>query len=140
MPITRNDNSKQQKLDQLKELGFMLAEPRAERDPTEAECLLVGCPVCYAKREYCCTIKNIFSATRNVDFVHNERRELAKLHVNTLSNYDIAIIIQYAFLIACDSISASSEKMFSRAYTPDEIKRFFASNSIKELKEAGFFV
>lgn len=140
MSIVRNDNSKQQKLDQLKELGFMLAEPRAERAPTEAECLLVGCPVCHAKREFGCTINRIFSTVQSSDFVHAERRELAKLNVNTLSNYDIAIIIQYAFLIACDSISANSEKMFSRAYTPDEIKRFFASNSIKELKEAGFFI
>lgn len=136
MPISQLAQSK---LTKLQELGFKLIRNDVERDPNEAECLMVGCPTCSAVREEICQIRNIFSTTHAVSFIHDERRQLAKARINSLQNYDKALIIQYAFLGVCASVAANSVKVLGKAHTPDEIMSFFCGDAIKELTEAGYF-
>lgn len=134
----RTDASRIEKLEQLKQLGLMIAEPTEEKEPSNIQCLLVSCPVCRAKPEYPCQITRIMSTTNSTNFIHAERRELAKIQLNALSNLDRALIVQYGFLIMADAVAANAEKMFNgTAYSTEQIKRFFAHKAIVELQELG---
>jgi hypothetical protein len=52
-----------------------------------------------------------------------------------LSATDKALIVYYAFVMICDSVSTKAEEVLGKEFSSEQIQKFFASEAIKELRK-----
>lgn len=120
----------------FRELGFLLAGDEANKlVPTFEQQRMVVCPICRANEGLPCQpIKGIY---HTMSYNHAERVELATHKLNILQNTDKTIIIQYAFLIMAEMVSAKSKELMGKEVTAKQVQQHFAQIAINELVDLG---
>jgi hypothetical protein len=116
---------------------------------TEVEILAVACPQCKAPVNMGCRTEHghVFARRLNADeFSFHALRittayelRLDRVLGKKLDATDKALIVYYAYIALCDSVSAKSVEMLGKETSSVDIQRYFAQKAIYELRNDGLF-
>lgn len=112
---------------------------------TEEEILAIRCPRCHvAPNVGCHNIErhplSFIEGATELSF-HRERImvahavQLQRKFDRALTSTDKALIVYYAFVMLCDSVSTQSKSLLGSEFTSDQIQAFFAHKAIEQLKK-----
>lgn len=69
---------------------------------------------------------------RNTKIAEDVIKELT-----AVSATDKALILSYAFLMLCDSVSTKAEVVFGKQFTSHEVQLFFTQKAVEQLRRNG---
>jgi hypothetical protein len=117
---------------------------------TEKDILAVSCPACLRFVGMTCVTplnrralafevgvtECSFHAAR---IMKAQDQQIKNLGLQPLGSTEKALILYYAFIALCDSVSTKSQELFGKEFTSEDIQRRFAQEAIKELRHDGLF-
>lgn len=119
-------------------------EPSKRKVCTEAEILAVRCPICEAIPGRPCISHQrhaLIVRLGQTEFSFHSARISTAQDIRwkekfgvSLSQSEKTLILQYAFIMLCDSVSTKSIEVMGRQYTSDQIQAYFCNQAIKELQ------
>jgi len=133
--------------EEKKEPYFVQPQVEMRKVLTREEMMLVECPTCDAGRNRNCHLRGRIDKPllnlQDEPYFHPTRivaAQQAKANCffsRSLSATDKSLIIYYAFIQLCDSVSVKSKEVLGVEKTSEDIQRFFAQTAIKELRKDG---
>ncbi len=123
-------------------------QERAERRPTETrivterEILAIPCLECRARSKRMCF--DVRGNTRELAHASRIReaqaRQAARILGDVLDPTDKALILYYAFIKLCDSVSTKAPQVLGIDLNSEQIQAFFCRKAVEELKKDGLLV
>lgn len=108
----------------------------AVKTVTEDEIIAAWCPTCHARPGQGCRDKNRHTLVERIGQIGLSFHQ-PRVMVAHLGPTEKALIIYYAFIMLCDSVSINSETVLGKWHTSEEIQTFFGKMALNELKKEG---
>lgn len=117
---------------------------------SEKEILAISCPTCFRPADKLCVSRSngmvlAFEVGATECSFHAARimkaqdEQIKKLGLQPLGPTEKSLILYYAFIMLCDSVSEKSKELLGKQLTSEQVQAFFAHKAIEELKNDGLF-